>query len=392
MNKATVVDIFCGVGGLSLGFEQAGLPITLAVDVESLNVSTYSRNFPNATVVCRDLSATNGADLLLDAGLQKGEVDVVIGGPPCQGFSMIGPRRVSDSRNLLIFDFLRLCSEIQTQYFVMENVPGLRMGKMEELFSKWIIEAKTLGYSVVQPLWELNSINFGVPQNRTRCFAVGYRQGLPVPEDPGKTAGCGPSCQLRMAPTVADAIEDLPDPRRFVRLLKSDRVRAELGKPSTFARYMRGESRDPCDLSQWRRHNPLELTSSKRTVHTARSKRRFRRTKHGSTEPVSRFPKLDPDGVSPTLRAGTKFRSSGYTAARPIHYNQPRSITVREAARLQSFPDWFEFDETIWHGFRQVGNAVPPNVARAVALTVASSIRHRTLNRLNGRHIVEVNQ
>lgn len=389
MNSPTVVDIFCGVGGLSLGFEQAGLPITLAVDVESQNVGTYSRNFPNTTVLCRDLSIATGPELLGHAGLQIGEVDIVIGGPPCQGFSMIGSRQVDDPRNRLIFDFLRLCFELEAPYFVMENVPGLRIGKMREVFSEWIAEAEDLGYTVAQPLWELNAVNFGVPQNRTRCFAVGYRRGLPVPSHPGDGLQCGSTCQLRLTPTVGDAINDLPDPRNFTRLLISDRVETGFGEPSTYARYLKGETRDPCDLSVVRRHDPQELTNSKRTVHTARSKRRFKRTKPGSTEPVSRFPRLDPNGVSPTIRAGTKFRSSGYTAARPIHHEQPRCITVREAARLQSFPDWFDFDSTIWHGFRQVGNAVPPNLARAVASPIAAALRDHTLASQNDRQVVE---
>ena len=374
MNRPSVIDLFCGVGGLSLGFEQAALPVSLAVDADSVNVSGYSRNFPNARVLCTDLSAATGPELLSDTGLHIGEIDVVVGGPPCQGFSMIGSRRIDDPRNQLIFDFLRLCSELETPYFVMENVPGLRMGRMEHVFSQWLREADALGYFIVQPLWELNAMDFGVPQNRTRCFAVGYRRGLPVPRHPHGNVGCGNNCQLLMEPTVSDAIDDLPDPRRFTRLLKSDRVHTDLGRPSVYARYLRGEWTDPCDQSGLRLFDSSELTSSKRTVHTQRSKRRFTRTKPGSTEPISRFSKLSPDGVAPTVRAGTRSHSSGYTAARPIHHGQPRCITVREAARLQSFPDWFEFDPTIWHGFRQVGNAVPPNLARAVALKIAEAL------------------
>ena len=392
MNSPKVVDLFSGVGGLSLGFEQAGLPVSLAVDVESLNVVAYTRNFPNTTVVSADLSATSGDDLLSNTDWRIGEVDVVIGGPPCQGFSMIGSRRVNDPRNRLIFDFLRLCAELQARYFVMENVPGLRMGKMGTVFANWIDEAEKLGYSVVQPLWELNALDFGVPQNRTRCFAVGYRSTLPIPSHPKGSIACGRECQLRMAPTVRDAIDDLPDPRRFAQLLKSDRVHADLGKPSAYARYMRGEWTDPCDLSGARLFSTHELTGSKRTVHTERSRRRFKRTKPGSTETVSRFPKLHPDGVAPTLRAGTRFRSSGYTAARPIHHDQPRCITVREAARLQSFPDWFEFDATIWHGFRQVGNAVPPNLARAVARRIADALECPTRTAPRVSRLKEVTQ
>ena len=343
-----------------------------------MNATSYSRNFQNARVLCTDLSATAGSDLLSNTGLQIGEIDVVIGGPPCQGFSMIGSRRVDDPRNRLIFDFLRLCAELEAPYFVMENVPGLRMGKMERVFSEWLGQSDALGYSIVHPLWELNAMDYGVPQKRTRCFAVGYRRGLPAPVHPHGNVGCGHNCQLLMEPTVSDAIDDLPDPRGFTRLLRSDRVRTDLGKPSVYARYLRGEWTDPCDQSGFRLFDSSELTSSKRTVHTQRSKRRFGRTKPGSTEPISRFSKLSPDGVAPTLRAGTRSHSSGYTAARPIHHGQPRCITVREAARLQSFPDWFEFDPAIWHGFRQVGNAVPPNLARAVALKIADALKIRS--------------
>ena len=312
--------------------------------------------------------------MLSDAGLRVGDIDVVIGGPPCQGFSMIGSRHVDDPRNRLIFDFLRVCSELETRYFVMENVPGLHTGKMERLFAKWIEEAQKLDYCIVQTLWVLNAVEFGVPQNRTRCFTVGYRNGLSAPSQPQSGMGCGGNCQLGMAPTVRDAIDDLPDPRKFMRLLTTDRVNAELGKASLYAEFLRGERRDPCNQSRIRLSDIHKLTSSKRTVHTERSRRRFKRTKPGSTEPISRFPKLNPESVAPTVRAGSKFRSSGYTAARPIHHEQDRCITVREAARLQSFPDWFEFNSTIWHGFRQVGNAVPPNMARAVALQFAETL------------------
>ena len=371
MGKPVVADLFCGVGGLSLGFEQAGFRVALAADVEAENVRAYAKNFPEATVIDADLSTMTGRQLLSLTRLEDGDVDVVVGGPPCQGFSMIGSRRVHDPRNQLIFDFLHLCSDLRARYFVMENVPGLMRGKMGAIFSRWLKEAERLGFSVVQPIWELNAGDFGVPQSRTRCFAIGYRQGLPAPDHPRLAVGCGNGCQLRRTPTVREAIGDLPDPQRFVRLLNSDRVSAAFGEPSIYARYMRGEIKDLCDLSEKREVAPETLTASKRTVHTEHSKGRFRKTKPGETEPISRFPRLDPNGVSPTIRAGTRYRSSGYTAARPIHPDRPRCITVREAARLQSFPDWFEFDRTVWHGFRQVGNAVPPNLARAVGLRIS---------------------
>ena len=374
-DRPVVVDLFCGVGGLSLGFEQAGFQIAMAVDIELINIKAYSRNFPKASVVQLDLGAASGSDLLELANLQFGDVDVVVGGPPCQGFSMIGARRVDDPRNNLIFDFLRLSAEIGAPYFVMENVPGLKRGKMGAIFETWKNEADKLGYLVVDPVWELNARDFGVPQSRARCFAVAHRRDYPVPQVPEAGIWCSDECQLNLKPAVKDAIDDLPDPQKYKRLLSSDRVFAEFGEPSAYARYMRGENTDECDLSDIREFESNELTCSKRTVHFERSKKRFRKTKPGSTEPISRFQRLDPNGLAPTLRAGTGVDEGSHTAARPIHPTKARCITVREAARLQSFPDWFEFDPTVWHGFRQVGNSVPPNLARIVGISIAESLR-----------------
>ena len=130
---------------------------------------------------------------------------------------------------------------------------------------------------------------------------------------------------------------------------------------------MRGQVEDPTDFSHPRISDPSLLTSSRRTEHTALSQRRFAETEHGKTEPISRFHKLDPDGVCNTLRAGTASDRGAFTSPRPIHYRYPRVITVREAARLHSYPDWFRLHSTKWHGFRQIGNSVPPMLARAVA-------------------------
>lgn len=373
--RPTAIDLFAGAGGLSLGFEQAGLSVLLAAESDLINVNTYKQNFPYTPALAVDLSKIDGKTLLDYAGLSVGDIDVVIGGPPCQGFSMIGARRSDDPRNQLIFDFLRIVGEAQPQYFVMENVPGLMKGKMTAVFEEWITVANRMGYGIIQPVWQLNAAQFGVPQNRIRCFAIGYRLGLPSPQVPKPGDGCSEQCQFKLRPTVADAIGDLPDPIKFRRLLTSDTIPVQYGPPSTYSAYMRGEQPDPCDLSEARVALSGTLTGLKRTIHSARSKRRFKNTPVGSTESISRFHKLHPQGLAPTLRAGTRFDTSGFTAARPIHPVQSRCITVREAARLQSFPDWFEFNPTIWHGFRQVGNAVPPILARAVGRKIAEAIR-----------------
>jgi DNA (cytosine-5)-methyltransferase 1 len=158
----------------------------------------------------------------------------------------------------------------------------------------------------------------------------------------------------------------LPDADAFEKLNRYDSVAVKWKTKSHYARKLRGLEDDPTDYSYPRNFDPNTLTSSMRTEHTALSKSRFAATTCGDTEPVSRFRKLDPDGLCNTLRAGTDSARGAFTSPRPIHPSLPRVITVREAARLHSYPDWFRLHVTKWHGFRQIGNSVPPLLARAV--------------------------
>jgi DNA (cytosine-5)-methyltransferase 1 len=158
-------------------------------------------------------------------------------------------------------------------------------------------------------------------------------------------------------------------------LLQTDATSAKFDKAGRYSRFLRGLDIDPGDLAHPRTWDARVLTSSMRTVHAKLSQRRFDSTKHGEVEPISRFLKLDPDGVSNTLRAGTGSDKGAFTSPRPIHPVAPRCITVREAARLHSYPDWFRFHMTKWHGFRQVGNSVPPLLGRAVAAQLAAVLK-----------------
>lgn len=172
-----------------------------------------------------------------------------------------------------------------------------------------------------------------------------------------------------------EAIGDLPNADDYLKLQESDAVaRVRYGKASGYARVMRGLEEDLRDFSHPREWDPNRLTSSMRTVHTPLSQRRFKETPWGKVEPVSRFLKLDPNGVSNTLRAGTGSDRGAFTSPRPIHPFQPRCITVREAARLHSYPDWFRLHATKWHGCRQIGNSVPPLLARAIAAQVREAM------------------
>ena len=167
-------------------------------------------------------------------------------------------------------------------------------------------------------------------------------------------------------PTVWEAIGDLPEADNYSELLERDWVEAEFGKPSGYAGALRQATVSG--------HSANLLTSSRRTIHTPLSQERFQATAAGEVEPVSRFLKLDPNGVCNTIRAGTASDHGAFTSPRPIHPFSPRCITVREAARLHSYPDWFRFHVTKWHGFRQVGNSVPPLLGQAVASKIMEKV------------------
>jgi len=218
----------------------------------------------------------------------------------------------------------------------------------------------------------LNASHHGVPQNRQRLFLMGARRGFALPEYPAAThevnnEKAGGNLFLRSAPTVWDALRDIPEADDYEELLHRDWVKARFRKSTGYSAPLRGDEDDPEDYSTPREFDASLLTSSRRTIHTDLSKKRFLDTPAGETEPVSRFHKLDPKGVCNTIRAGTASDHGAFTSPRPIHPYSPRCITVREAARLHSYPDWFRFHVTKWHGFRQIGNSVPPLLARAVA-------------------------
>ncbi|HUW25498.1 MAG TPA: DNA cytosine methyltransferase [Gallionella sp.] len=359
------IDLFAGAGGLSLGFEQAGFDIAAAVEIDPIHCATHEYNFPNAKVVCASVVNVTGDEIRHKAGLGNADIDVVFGGAPCQGFSLMGKRALDDPRNQLVFHYVRLVSELQPKYFVFENVKGLTLGKHVEFLGELIAALDRVGYDVLSPYRVLNAAHFGVPQDRQRLFVIGAQRGLNLPNYPKP---------LERQTTVWEAIGDLPDADRFATLNVADDVRVEWETEASYARRLRGLESDPTDFGYGREFDPDVLTSSLRTKHTELSMQRFMVTEHGKIEPISHFRKLPPDGLCNTLRAGTDSARGAFTSPRPIHPFLPRVITVREAARLHSYPDWFRFHSTKWHGFRQIGNSVPPLLGRAVASEIIKAL------------------
>jgi len=369
MNRPIGIDLFAGAGGLSLGFEQAGFNVVAAVEIDPVHAAVHEFNFPNCAVIPRSVTELTGEQIRAASGIGTKKVDVVFGGAPCQGFSLIGQRALDDPRNSLVKDFVRIVRELDADYFVFENVKGLTVGKHRKFLDEIIQEFGQAGYGVLQQWKVLNAYEYGVPQDRQRLFLLGAKKGLKLPAYPAPiTSKPGTAGTLPSAPTCSQALGDLPDAERFARLTVSDEVKAKKSvRAGAYAKLMRCETPGSWGYGYKRLWDSELLTSSMRSDHTEISRRRFASTEPGEVEPISRFFKLPPDGVSNTLRAGTDSARGAFTSPRPIHYKWNRCVTVREMARLHGFPDWFRFNETKWHGARQIGNAVPPPLARAVA-------------------------
>jgi DNA (cytosine-5)-methyltransferase 1 len=377
--RPVAIDLFSGAGGLSLGLEQAGFDVAAAVEIDPIHACVHKFNFPECEVIPTSIVELTGQQIRRRTGLLDSRVHLVAGGPPCQGFSLIGQRALEDPRNSLVLQFVRIVRELDADYFLFENVKGLTLGKHRCFLDEVIQTFESNGYWIRRPWSVLNAVYYGVPQDRERLFLLGGRRGLPLPSYPSPftyPAGTGQTTlDLIEGPSSKDALEDLPDADRFPELMDSDSASGvSYGEPSAYAREMRCTQGVGWHYGYCRTWDATTLTSSARTTHSAISRRRFNETKQGDVEPISRFFRLSEEGVSNTLRAGTDSARGAFTSPRPIHYRLARCVTVREMARLHGFPDWFRFHATKWHGARQIGNAIAPPLARAVGLQIMAAM------------------
>lgn len=368
----TIVDLFSGCGGFSLGAELVGFKSLAAIDIEPTLQSAYRRNFRHTQAVQADVSDIEASNWRHLIGTQR--PDGVIGGPPCQGFSSIGKRRSDDARNSLIHQFFRHVALLQPKFFVMENVEGLlhadRIGVLSAALN--LVPGR---YTVLQP-FVINATNFGAPTSRRRVVVVGY--------DPSEI-GEIKECDLRLAAlaepsTVRDAISDLPDPitesgdRNDFGWAKYAKI--PIDQISPYARAMRAAPPSGLGSSDATERLLKGLVSGVvRTRHSPEIARRYLGIAGGKSDPITKSYKLEWGGQCPTLRAGTGSERGAFQAVRPLHPDKGRVITVREAARLQGFPDWFTFHPTKWHSFRMIGNSVSPLVSAGLLGRIASRLK-----------------
>jgi DNA (cytosine-5)-methyltransferase 1 len=344
MQNKIAVSLFSGVGGLDLGVEQAGFEVKVAVEVDPIHAQTHAKNFPQTVMLNTSVCNVTGEQILEITGKP---IDLLFGGSPCQDFSINGKRQPG-SRAALIWEFRTLLAQCRPNYFLFENVPGLAQGKLKPLFGMFLARCQECGYQVTHQI--LNARDYLIPQDRKRLFVVGSKKGLPLPNFPTPIPG---------GTMVRDAIADLPSP-----VPEGFLPYSALKTPSLYVEKL-----------NFGYPAPKHITAIESTEHSQEVRERFAFTLPGDKEPVSRFPRLHPDLPAPTLKAGTPSERGAHTASRPIHYRFNRVITAREAARLHSFPDWFQFADTKWYQLMQIGNSVPPWLARAAAGKIVEQLR-----------------
>lgn len=354
MNRHKFIDLFCGCGGLSLGFEMAGFTAVAGVDFKESAINTYRENFPNAKAICADISSID-REHIRDIFGDLSEIDVIIGGPPCQGFSNANKNYVEldDPRNKLFFEFVKFVELIQPKVVLIENVPqiitkdnGYAKRRIEEIFTG-------MNYFVTNEV--LDASQYGVPQKRLRNFFVITKEC---------EFDMGSILREKVIPTVKEAIGDL----YVFEDITSDKKIVESMPQTEFQKYLRNNADKellnhdihyPAKIQQERisyvpqggnwRDVPEKLWVTKRTTQTGRTNR------HSSA-----YKRLKENDVSVTIDAGNQHSNYYH----PIFNRIP---TVREAARIQSFPDHFVFRGTMTEQYLQVGNAVPPLLAKHIA-------------------------
>ena len=317
MKNNKILSLFSGCGGLDIGFHRAGFDVAVCVDNDPAACDTIRIN--------TRWKVYEGDIALFDPAPFKGEVVGVIGGPPCQGFSPAGKGNPKDPRNFLWREYFRVVEEVQPDFIVMENVPGMLFGKYASQWGELLKKCESLGFIVSYKV--LDAADFGVPQHRRRLFLIGSRIGR-IEHPNGDSSS---------TVSVRRAICDL-----------EDSTDAPNHTPNKHARHV---------VERW---SKLE---------------------YGEIDPKYRRGRLDPNKPSVTIRAGGGYGPSGNHLAGfhpPIHYRFPRQLTVREAARIQGFPDSWIFEGSKTVQGRQVGNAVAPPVAEAVANQIAAAFGLRT--------------
>lgn len=355
----TCVDLFSGAGGLSRGFYDAGYNVVLGVDFDDAALQTFKANHGNAEAMKLDLFDHNNINVIVDFLKEKNiELDVLVGGPPCQGFSIAGPRDMNDKRNTLYLAMVKLAATLKPQAVVLENVPGM-LQTNGGIGAKRIIEDfAEIGYKMTPKL--LYAPDYGIPQIRKRVFFVGLRDSENAFEFPE------PFVDSKDYVTCEDAISDLPSLQTSDgEIVYGEEIQEYETEPKTeYQKMMRKNSKSV------RNHiGSIPIEKTKKMISLVPEGKNYKalpeeyRGMYKYHEALTRY-----NSKKPSLTINTGHRSH-------FHYKYNRIPTVKESARLQSFPDDFIFYGNKSQQYKQVGNAVPPMLGQVVAKKLLEYLR-----------------
>ncbi len=392
IERPSFIDLFCGAGGMSLGFEEAGFQGVCAVDFHLDPLKTYELNRVNIkkklTILNKDIRELKGGAILARSAKKfkrKENIDVIIGGPPCQGFSLRGKRNKQDPRNNLLFEFFRLIEEIKPEIFVFENVPGLLMKKYSETLDTVFKTITSLGYRYGLEL--LNSADYGVPQNRERFIIIGSKscEKIYFP----KKAQTRKSNILKFYNKENQKYDVIPYVKRKVTAFEAlDDIANKNNEdnPTLYSKIPIGPYQKNFQWKKNRLYNHIT------TKHSITTQERFSQFKQGfSMKDIPEDYRTKRSSVQ-KMYARKPARTITSCNEDFIHYSHNRIITIREMARLQSFPDSYVFYGTPTTGgkrrrvsccqVQQIGNSVPPLLAQTIAECVRKMLGLGSNNKL----------
>ncbi len=370
----TAISLFAGAGGCSLGFKQAGYDIRFATDLDQDAVDSYQRNFAETPCEAGDVRDTDAAALRSRSDLRSGELDILLGGPPCQGFSSAGVKAGDDPRNSLLRHYVRLLDGTRPKWFVMENVEGLLTNGGGLHLRDAVAAFLEAGYAV--NVEKIYAQGYGVPQRRKRVLIVGNRLGhnFIFPEPSTRFSG---SIFRKGEVTFACALGDLPPAAKLAGWARA----YERPPQNELQAYLRGEATMVTDhftipLSglQLQRVSGLRPGQTMKDLpehlqHDSFRRRAFRRVMDGT--PVERRGGA-PHGLKRLFADEPCLTITSAATREFVHATEDRLLTLRECARLQTFPDGFEFAGNAASRIRQIGNAIPPMLARTLAEHIAT--------------------
>jgi len=353
----TAVELFAGAGGLSIGLEKAGINVVIANEIMSDFAATLAANHPHTKVINDDIHKIDFAEELTKLGLSS--VDVLSGGPPCQGFSTIGSKNRKDPRNSLFYEYLRAVAETQPKYTIFENVSGFKRMYDGFAYKTLVKEMGELGYDTRCAI--LNAADYGAPQIRYRTIVLGWRKDLPPLDFPKPTHGVGKGRKPYV--TLMEAIGDLPPLSAGEGCLKY-----AMAPQTEYQRRMRGGQNILLE------HNASnygkKMQEILRTIPEGGCISDLPMRLRPKSAYANTYARLLPNVPSPTITRNFGTPSS----SRCVHPFQPRALSTREGARLQGFPDCYTFIGGKQSKNLQIGNAVPPILGEAIARTVRRAL------------------